>query len=32
MSELGFAGRIADRLIDSKLVPMIVVGTLIAGA
>ncbi len=32
MSELGFAGRIADRLIDSKLVPMIVIGTLIAGA
>src|SRR6056297_3538129 len=32
MSQLGFAGRIADRLIDSKLVPMIVIGTLIAGA
>ncbi|MBS3744395.1 MAG: efflux RND transporter permease subunit, partial [Wenzhouxiangellaceae bacterium] len=32
MSGLGFAGRIADRLIDSKLVPLIVVGTLIAGA
>ncbi|NKI35584.1 efflux RND transporter permease subunit [Wenzhouxiangella sp. XN79A] len=32
MSELGFAGRIADRLIDSTLVPLIVVGTLIAGA
>lgn len=32
MSELGFAGRIADRLIDSKLVPLIVIGTLIAGA
>lgn len=32
MSGLGFAGGIADRLIDSKLVPLIVVGTLVAGA
>ncbi|PLW84172.1 hypothetical protein CWI75_02145 [Kineobactrum sediminis] len=32
MSELGFAGRVADRLIDSKLVPLIVIGTLLAGA
>jgi len=31
MSSPGFAGRIADRLIDSKLVPLIVAGTLIAG-
>ncbi|HKL53233.1 MAG TPA: efflux RND transporter permease subunit [Wenzhouxiangellaceae bacterium] len=31
MSAPGFAGRIADRLIDSKLVPLIVAGTLIAG-
>lgn len=32
MSELGVAGRIAEKLIDSPLVPLVIVGALILGA
>lgn len=32
MAELGLAGRLADRLIDSRLVPLIVIAALLMGA